>query len=48
MNYAKTEFFDIGGSFTLKKKMLDDIKIGETKIHYTPKIKFLEVYLVNY
>ena len=45
MNDAKTEFIVLGTSYNLRKNTLNNIKIGETKIHRTSKIKFLEVYL---
>ena len=45
MNDAKTEFIVLGTSHNLMKNTLDNIEIGETKIHQTSKIKFLGVYL---
>ena len=46
MNDAKTEFIVLGTSHNLRKNTLNDIKIGETKIHWTSKIKFLgSIYL---
>ena len=45
MNDAKTEFIVLGTSYNLKKNTLDNIEIGQTKIHQTSKITFLGVYL---
>ena len=45
MNNAKTELIVIGILCNLKKNMVDSIEIGKIKIHQTPKIKFLGVYL---
>ena len=44
MNNSKADFIVTGASHTLKK-MLDNIEIEETKIHQTPKISLLGVYL---
>ena len=43
LNDAKTAFIIIRTSYTLKKKH-DNIEIGETTMHWIPKIKILEVY----
>ena len=45
MNDAKTEFIVIGTSSNLRKNTLDHIKIGNTKIHQSSKIKFLGIFL---
>ena len=45
MNDAKTEFIVIGTSSSLRKNTLDNIEIGNTKIHQSSKIKFLGVFL---
>ena len=45
MNDAKTEFIVIGTPSSLQKNTLDHIKIGNTKIHRSSKIKFLGVSL---
>ena len=45
MNDAKTEFIVIGTSNSLRKNTLDNIEIGNTKIHQSSKIKFLGVFL---
>ena len=45
MNDAKTEFIFIGTSSSLQKNTLDNIVIGNTKIHRSWKIKFLGVFL---
>ena len=45
MNNAKTEFVVLGTANNLRKNTLDNIKIGNTKIHWTSKIKFLGVHL---
>ena len=45
MNDAKTEFIILGTTNNLKKNTLDNIEIGNTKIHHTSKIKFLGVHL---
>ena len=45
INDAKAEFIVLGTSYNFRKNTLDNIKIGETKIHQTSKIKFLGVYL---
>ena len=45
MNDAKTEFIIFGTTNNLKKNTLHNIKIGNTKIHRTSKIKFLGVNL---
>ena len=41
MNDAKTKFIVLGTASNLRKNTLDHIKIGNTKIHQTSKIKFL-------
>ena len=43
MNDAKTEFIVLRTTGNLRKNTLDNIKIGNTKIHWTSKIKFLSV-----
>ena len=45
MNDAKTEFIIFGKTNNLKKNTLHNIKIGNTKMHHTSKIKFLGVHL---
>ena len=45
MNDAKTEFIVLGTAGNLKKNTLENIKIGDTTIHWTSKIKFLGVHL---
>ena len=45
MNDAKTEFIVLGIAGNLKKNTLENIEIGYTVIHWTSKIKFLEVHL---
>ena len=45
INEAKTEFIVIGTSSSLWKNTLDHIEIGNTKIHWSSKIKFLGVIL---
>ena len=45
MNDAKADFIVLGKSHNLRKNNLDNIKIGETNIHKTSKIKFLGIYL---
>ena len=45
MNDAKTEFIVLETASNLKKNTLDNIKIGNTNIHQTSKIKFLGVHL---
>ena len=45
MNNAKTEFIVLGTSNNLRKKTLDKIETGKTKIHWTSKNKFLGVHL---
>ena len=45
MNDAKTEFIVLGTANNLQKNTLDNIEIGNTKIHQTSKIKFLGVLL---
>ena len=45
MNNAKTEFIILGTTNNLRKNTLENIKIGNTKIHRTSKIKFLGVHL---
>ena len=45
MNDAKTEYIVLGTAGKLRKNTLDNIKIGNTKIHWTSKIKFLRVHL---
>ena len=45
MNDAKTEFIVIGTSSNLQKNTLDHIKIGNTKVHRSSKIKFLGIFL---
>ena len=45
MNDAKTEFIVLGTTNNLRKNTLDNIEIGNTKIHQTSKIKFLRVHL---
>ena len=41
MNAAKTEYIVMGTSNSLWKNTLDNIEIGNTKIHQSSKIKFL-------
>ena len=41
MNDAKTEFIVLGTANNLWKNTLDNIEIGNTKIHQSSKIKFL-------
>ena len=45
MNNAKTEFIVLGTANNLRKNPLDDNEIGNTKIHWTSKIKYLGVHL---
>ena len=45
MNDAKTEFIIFGTTKNLKKNTLDNLEIGNTKIPWTSKIKFLGVHL---
>ena len=45
MNNARTEFIVLGTTNNLRKNTLDNIKIGNTKIHWTSKIKLLGVHL---
>ena len=45
MNDAKTEFIVLGTAGNLKKNTLENIKIGDTIIHQTSRIKFLGVHL---
>ena len=45
MNDAKTQLIVLGTTINLRKNTLDNIEIGNTKIHQTSKIKFLEVHL---
>ena len=45
MNNAKTEFIILGTANNLRKNTLENIEIGNTKIHQTSKIKFLGVHL---
>ena len=45
MNDAKTEFIVIGTSSSLWTNTLDNIEIGNIKIHQSSKIKFLGVFL---
>ena len=45
MNDDKTEFTVLGTAGNLKKTTLENIKIGNTIIHWTSKIKFLGVHL---
>ena len=45
MNDAKTEFIVLGTAGNLKKNTLENIKIGDTTIHRSSKIKFLGVHL---
>ena len=45
MNDAKTYFIVLGTAGNLKKNTLENIKIGDTIIHWTSKIKFLGVHL---
>ena len=45
MNDAKGEFIIFGTTNNLKKNTLDNIEIGNTKIHCSSKIKFLGVHL---
>ena len=45
MNDAKTEFVVLGTASNLRKNILDNTEIGNTIIHWTSKIKFLEVHL---
>ena len=45
MNDVKADFIVLGKSHNLRKNNLDNIKIGETNIHKTSKIKFLGIYL---
>ena len=45
MNDARTEFIVLGTAGNLRKNTLDNIKIGNTKILWNVKIKFLKVYL---
>ena len=47
MNDAKTEFIVLGTAGNLKKNILEDIKIGDTTIHQSSKIKFLGVHLMK-
>ena len=42
-NQPKTEFVVLGTAGNLKKNTLENIKIGDTIIHWTSKIKFLGV-----
>ena len=41
MNDTKTEFIVLGTAGNLKKNTLENIKIGDTTLHRTSKIKFL-------
>ena len=45
MNNAKTEFIVLGTANNLWKNTLHNIEIGNTKSHWTSKIKFLGVLL---
>ena len=45
MYNAKTEFIVLGTVNNLQKNTLDNIEIGNTKIHWSSKIKFLGVLL---
>ena len=45
MNDAKTEFIVKGTSSSHWKNTFDNIEIGNTKIHWSSKIKFLGVFL---
>ena len=45
MNDSKTEFIALGTANNLCKNILDNIEIGNTKIHQSSKIKFLGVLL---
>ena len=45
MNDVKTEFIVLGTAGNLKTNTLENIKIGDTTIHRTSKIKFLGVHL---
>ena len=45
MNDANTEFIVLGTAGNLKKNTLENIKIGDTTIQQTSKIKFLGVHL---
>ena len=45
MNDATTEYIVPGTASNLMKNTLDNIEIGNTKIHWTSKIKFLGVHL---
>ena len=45
MNDAKTEFIVLGTTHNFRKNTLDNIEIGNAKIHQTSKIKFLGVHL---
>ena len=42
MNDAKTEFIVLGTTNSLRKNTLDNIEIGNTKIHWTSKLNFWE------
>ena len=45
MNDAKTEFIVLGTAGNLKRSTLENIKIGDTIIHWTSRIKFLGAHL---
>ena len=45
MNDAKTEFIVIGTSSSLQKNTIDNIEVGNTKIHESSKSNFLGVLL---
>ena len=45
MNDAKTEFIVLGTANNLWKNTLDKIEMGNTKIHWSSKIKFLGILL---
>ena len=47
MNDAKTEFIVLGTAGNLKKTTLENIEIGNTIIHWTSKIYFLECTLMK-
>ena len=45
MNDDETEYIVLGTANNLQKNTLDNIEIGNTKIHWSSKIKFLGVLL---
>ena len=47
MNDAKTEFIGLGTVGNFRKNTPDNIEIGNTIIHWTSKITFLRVHLVE-